>query len=575
MNILKVLNVFMKHARVHLLLLTGIIVLQGCSGSSGGDSVADDTVLVNAGAKQSVSEQTDVTLSGQASGKTDDLTYSWSVVPSLSIIHDDTSVAIATFTAPVTTEIVTYTFTLTATDGEGNTGSDIVLYQVNPINVLPTAQIDIVTTDDFSTSLYPAGYNIVLDGSKSGDPDSADESHPIAAYSWQQTAGESVIDNISTLGDTLTFNTPILSSANTITFVLTVTDEEGATDTESISLNIQSIQQTLPTANAGVDHEVFSGETILLNGIAGTTVDSSNPLIINCVSDSLNTVHIDNASSLQTFAVAPLVNSNLTLTFTMEVEDAVANQVEDSMTVNVLPLPIQPINDTGVILQGSSSTIGTDHQGEYPGQDGQRGQDIINSNDVSTKAGRGQQGFDFTALDEIGDEVDDISLGWRCVRDNITGLIWEVKTTVSETDLHSSNHSYSWYQLEGDGTFSGEESVGETSCSSTNCNTTEFVEDVNEAGLCNFKDWRLPTHDELLSIVHYGKDDGLMVDGEYFPNATESLGTEVWYWTTESSADGMSDNVAHASWAIDFASGNDNFLPKSTAARIRLVRAGR
>ncbi|WP_239023988.1 DUF1566 domain-containing protein [Paraglaciecola marina] len=575
MNIFRLINAPMKPVRHFIILFFGIAIFQGCSGGSGGNNSTIGSVLVNAGADQSVSEQTEVTLTGQGSGETDALTFSWSVAPSLDITHADTTVATAIFTAPITTEVVSYTFTLTVTDGEGNSGSDTVEYLINPVNVLPSAYIEVVTIDDFNSNVFPAGYNIVLDGSESDDPDTADESNPIAAYSWQQTAGESVLDNISTLGDTLTFNTPILADTNTITFALTVTDDEGAEDTETITLNVQSIQQTLPTADAGLDHEVFSGESIVLNGLANTTVDSSTPLVINWVSDTLDTVYIDSASSIQTFAIAPLVTEELSLTFTLEVEDAIANHVEDSITVNVLPLPIQPLNDTGVILQATSTTVAEGHQADYPGQDGQRGQDIININDISTKAGRGQQGFDFTALDEIGDEVDDISQGWRCVRDNITGLIWEVKTAVTETDLHSSNHSYNWYQIEDDGEYSGEESVDETSCSGTNCNTTEYVEDVNEAGLCNFRDWRLPTHDELLSIVHYGKDDGQMVDTEYFPNTTESLGTEVWYWTTESSADGMSGTEAHASWAIDFASGNDNFLLKSTAARIRLVRAGR
>ncbi|MCP4234659.1 MAG: DUF1566 domain-containing protein, partial [Aestuariibacter sp.] len=49
----------------------------------------------------------------------------------------------------------------------------------------------------------------------------------------------------------------------------------------------------------------------------------------------------------------------------------------------------------------------------------------------------------------------------------------------------------------------------------------------------------------------------------------------LWYWTSLPSADGVSNDAAQNAWAIDFISGVDNFLNKSSAASIRLVRAGR
>jgi chitinase len=66
-----------------------------------------------------------------------------------------------------------------------------------------------------------------------------------------------------------------------------------------------------------------------------------------------------------------------------------------------------------------------------------------------------------------------------------------------------------------------------------------------------------------------------MIDNSYFPNTMDSLITPVWYWTRDSSADGFTNEQAQNAWTIDFASGNDNFLNKSTAGRVRLVRAGR
>jgi hypothetical protein len=75
--------------------------------------------------------------------------------------------------------------------------------------------------------------------------------------------------------------------------------------------------------------------------------------------------------------------------------------------------------------------------------------------------------------------------------------------------------------------------------------------------------------------MHLGIADDVAIDEDYFPN-TGSVSTEpLWYWTSVPSADGVNSDNAQNAWALDFDSGVDNFLNKSTAARVRLVRAGR
>jgi chitinase len=565
---------------VHNQLLTVLCLtdfLVGCSGSSL-DSDTDTpspNVLVNAGADKSVDEQTTVTLIAQASGQTDTLTYAWSASPDITIDQEDASLGTATFTAPVTNDILTYTFTVVVTDTDGNTGSDSALYQVNPVNVSPNAFIQLTQFEALSTNQFPAGYEVILDGMTSSDPDSTNEKNPIAAYLWQQTAGEPVLTGMSLQGDSLTFITPILAEANLISISLTVTDQEGAENVETVSLNIQSSADTLPVIDAGLSHQVFTGESINLNGTASTTVAASEPLVFLWLNGYEKDPQIESLNALQTVAIAPAVIGTETVTFTLRVEDAQGNSVEDNLTVTIKSQPIQLFNDTGVILQATDSQILSGFQADYPGQDGQRGQDIIHANGMSEKAGRGLLGFDFTRLDEMGDEVDDETLSWSCVRDNITGLIWESKTEVLTTTLHSSIHNYSWYESDGEDSFDGDVNGITTSCSITNCNTQDFIAEVNSQGLCNFRDWRLPTHNELLSILNFGQVSPPMIDADYFPNTTDTLTTPVLYWTQDSSADGFTNEQAQNAWAIDFASGNDNFLNKSTAGKVRLVRAGR
>lgn len=155
-----------------------------------------------------------------------------------------------------------------------------------------------------------------------------------------------------------------------------------------MTLNILSSVDTLPKVNAGISHQVFTGESLNLDGIASNSVAASEPLVFTWLNDSEKDPQIENLNTLQTVAIAPLVTDDETVTFTLRVKYALGNSVDDSVTVTIKPLPIQPLNDTGVILQASDSQVSSAYQGDYPGQDGQCGQDIIHANSLSQKAGR-------------------------------------------------------------------------------------------------------------------------------------------------------------------------------------------
>ena len=77
------------------------------------------------------------------------------------------------------------------------------------------------------------------------------------------------------------------------------------------------------------------------------------------------------------------------------------------------------------------------------------------------KYGSGPEGFDFTKLGSDGGELaiqnvawdEDGSEGagsrWACVRDNQTGLVWEVKHNGG--GVHDKDHDYQWGGLTADG----------------------------------------------------------------------------------------------------------------------------
>ena len=573
-----------------LAILGGAFILAACGGGGGSDGDSSDggsgngNLVINAGPDATVTEGVTYSLSAEVSGGDGTYTYNWSASPSLTITHEDASSSAASFEAPLVDSATEYTLTVSVNDQSGNTASDFTVITVAPVNIAPEASIEVPEWDDLPANTFPGGVEIVFDGTGSSDSDSIATEGEIADYTWTQTSGTNVITGVETNLSTLTIVTPIANDAQQLTFQLEVTDSEGATDTDSVTISVQSETETLPVVDAGYSQGVFSGEVVILDGEASTSIPSALPLTYswersNNVSSSTTPVSnaeisaVDDNDALSTFAIAPSVSSSTVVAYTLTVTDANGNSVEDTINVNIRPMPTPLLNDTGFLQQATNNALTEAQQNDFPGQDGQRGADIIEQNGLIEKAGRGKAGFDFTRLNANGDEQDASADTWSCVRDNVTGLVWEVKT--DDGAFQDKNYTYSWYSDEVNGGFEGDETGSNATCLLTNCNTSAYVEAVNEQGLCGFYDWRLPTHHELFSLMHLGIADDVAIDEDYFPN-TGAVSTEpLWYWTSVPSADGVNSDDAQNAWALDFDSGVDNFLNKSSAARVRLVRAGR
>ena len=111
----------------------------------------------------------------------------------------------------------------------------------------------------------------------------------------------------------------------------------------------------------------------------------------------------------------------------------------------------------------------------------------------------------------------------ECVKDNITGLVWEGKTASPATSRLGTS-TYTNY----DGTGSGQKSGGANATQAeidASTNSIGYKNAVNTSALCGYTDWRLPTKEELEGIL--ASSGSPRIDTTWFPN-TQAFA----YWTS-------------------------------------------
>ncbi len=169
----------------------------------------------------------------------------------------------------------------------------------------------------------------------------------------------------------------------------------------------------------------------------------------------------------------------------------------------------------------------------------------------------------YVKISHASGELHESANDWNCVEDKSTGLIWERKT--QDRGLRDAANFYSWYNPNdlSNGGHVGAADNGKCR-GGISCDTAAYIKAVNELKLCGFSDWRLPTRDNLMSLVQYSelsKGKGL-IDRRFFPTAASD-----WYWAADSD-----DLNPERAWYVLFFNGRYMKAFKSDAKRIRLVR---
>lgn len=307
------------------------------------------------------------------------------------------------------------------------------------------------------------------------------------------------------------------------------------------------------------------------------------------------------------------------------------------------------LNDTGLTdyYDTDGINLGGQPSGELALQDAAYGLDvIINSNAFANAGGdtqdpssqfyknsrdidsadteyKGKAGFRFVKIGNNGMPRTANSTNYSCVKDEVTGLTWQVKgptnlltnqetdnslpdryTMDDKTNYSAANFVYAWwpsklgttgrgwrYTLNGStlDTATGDSDYANAACgyikdisgreNELYCSSGAYADEVNFLGVCGQANWLVPSVEQLRSIIDYNKvidystlslttDHAL--DSDFFDcignDCVVSNDSNPVYWTSS-----QVKGAESLAWCINLQTGSVNTCNKSEAHKVMLV----
>ncbi|MEO5367390.1 MAG: PKD domain-containing protein [Magnetococcus sp. WYHC-3] len=302
--------------------------------------------VANAGPDLTQREGTNVTLNGASSSDSDGniTAFSWAQTagtPTVTLSGANT--ANATFTAPELSANTSLTFTLTVTDNDNKTDTDDVIVNLsNRLAPVAAAGPDQTLKEDS---------NVTLNGANSNDTDGT-----IATYQWVQIAGTPTVTLGGANTSIATFTAPSLDADTSLTFELTVTDNEGLSSTDSVVVNLSN--KLAPVANAGADQTLKEDSNVTLSGAASSDADGTITSYLWTQTAGAPTVTLTGANTATPSFVAPSLEADTSLTFQLTVTDSDNLSATDAVIVNISN-KLPPVADAGVARSANESTTVT------------------------------------------------------------------------------------------------------------------------------------------------------------------------------------------------------------------------
>lgn len=477
----------MKKILSLILMVSISFFIISCGNSSNIDTVnAQPNKAPTASAGNDISANVGDTINLNGSGSTDSdgniTSYEW--------FEGNTSLGTGMTFATTTLAQGEHTITLQVTDDDGAVGRDGVKVTINPVaqNKVPTANAG---ADQSQTE----GTTIILDGSSSSDSDGT-----IVKYEWYEGAtllgsGETLLKNDFTVGSH--------------TVQLTVTDDDGGTNSDTAIITISAAQDTTPPtatitpSNGTKDVSIDSNITISFSEAMNTsTLVKANFSLIQGGSD-VNYTLTSNTSSVTINPTSDFANSTSYTVTAQNATDVAGNVMALTTSTFTTKAPssttLPPVKSI-VFKTGQTSSYDA-------------------SGAVST-----------TILDD-GHYKKGVAKNYErsnnIVTDKETGLIWQDDTAVTTKVKSADISGY--------------------------CGTVT---------LGGHTDWRLPTRKELGSLINYSPTASHAMPSEFLNVATSS--GDFYATSTSYNASNM--------YAIRFDTGREQYQPTASSKYVRCVR---
>lgn len=161
---------------------------------------------------------------------------------------------------------------------------------------------------------------------------SSDADGTITSYNWLWISGDftPVLSNANTAN--ASFSAPSIQFSGTATFQITVTNNQGLTATDSVSISVNGTDQPI-VASAGANQNVIEADIVSLD--ASGSNDPDNAITYVWTQLSGKSVSISNATTSRASFVAPAISVDEDLLFQVLISNDAALTATDRVTISV------------------------------------------------------------------------------------------------------------------------------------------------------------------------------------------------------------------------------------------------
>ena len=293
-------------------------------------SVANNVIepSADAGSDRGVTEGDSVILDGSGSFDADGdiVSYYWELIsPDVELAITNADESQASFIAPEVDADTNYIFKLSVTDNDEAASATVTISVANNV-IEPSA-------DAGSDRGVTEGDSVILDGSGSFDADG-----DIVSYYWELISPDVELAITNADESQASFIAPLVDGDTAYVFQLTVIDNDGASNSSTVTINVADDVIVPPIANAGSFQSVTERYIVDLDGSGSS--DSDGEIVSyfwELVSPDDATMNITNADQAQASFTAPVVSNDTTYIFQLTITDDDDASSSDTVTINVAP----------------------------------------------------------------------------------------------------------------------------------------------------------------------------------------------------------------------------------------------